>query len=44
MINPPDMEKMFTLSEADIVVVNKDAYDVFFDLQVIYGIAKVFKK
>jgi len=41
MINPPDMHKMFTLRQAEIVVLDTAAYSTYVDLQVLYDIAEV---
>uniref|UniRef100_H2Y8R6 Glycoside hydrolase family 38 central domain-containing protein n=1 Tax=Ciona savignyi TaxID=51511 RepID=H2Y8R6_CIOSA len=40
MISPPDMNKTFTLSKANLNGINKDLEALYIDMQVLYGIAK----
>nr|CAB3263608.1 alpha-mannosidase 2C1 [Phallusia mammillata] len=40
MIKPPDMKKSFTLQKVELAVVNKEAYEVYVDLSVLYDITK----
>jgi alpha-mannosidase len=40
MINPPDPNRRFRLSRADLVVYDPIAYGIYWDLQVLLGIAK----
>lgn len=40
MINPPDLEKMFSISKAEITLVDVKAFEVFTDLCVLYDKAK----
>ena len=41
MIKPPDMEKMFTINKCHLVTVDKNAFSCYYDLQVLWQIAKV---
>ncbi|XP_077973179.1 alpha-mannosidase 2C1-like [Styela clava] len=40
MINPTDLKKMFTLTKAEIVTLNSDAYNTFLDLCLLHELAK----
>lgn len=41
LISPPDPARQFPLLSAEIVVVDKDVYDLIMDLTVLYDMSKV---
>ncbi|XP_030312829.1 alpha-mannosidase 2C1 [Calypte anna] len=41
MIAPPDPEKRFTLSKAELVVFNRDVYELLVDLEILLDMAKL---
>ncbi|XP_006817807.1 alpha-mannosidase 2C1-like [Saccoglossus kowalevskii] len=40
LINPPDKNKLFTLSKAEIVIFDRDVYNLIMDFEVLIGIVK----
>ena len=40
MISPPEKNRFFELKQAEIIIPNTLAIDIFYDLKVIAGIAK----
>ncbi len=43
-LKPPDPEKTFTLKTAEIRCVSRPAWNLYWDIEVILGIAKVHSK
>lgn len=41
MIGPPDMNKTFTLSQAEIAVFDREVYDLIIDVETLHDMAKV---
>jgi alpha-mannosidase len=41
MIGPPDMNKSFTLSQAEIAVFDREVYDLILDVETLHDMAKV---
>lgn len=41
MIGPPDMNKTFTLSQAEIAVFDREVYDLIIDIETLHDMAKV---
>lgn len=41
MIAPPDPDRRFTLSKAELVVFNRDVYELLVDLEILLGMAQV---
>lgn len=41
MINPPDPSRYYSISVAELVVFDKDVYDLLLDLTTIHDMAKV---
>ena len=41
MIAPPDGDRLFTLSKADIVVFDRECYNLIIDLSIMHDLAKV---
>jgi len=42
MINPPDCQKTFTLSQVEVTVLDKDVYHIIQDLKLIIGMVQVY--
>ena len=41
MIGPPNMDKSFTLSQAEIAVFDREVYDLIIDIETLHDMAKV---
>lgn len=41
MIAPPDPDRRFTLSKAELVVFNRDVYELLVDLEILLDMAQV---
>lgn len=41
MIGPPDMDKTFSLSQAEIAVFDREVYDLIIDIETLHDMAKV---
>lgn len=43
MISPPDPDRRFTLSKAELVVFNRDVYELLVDLEILLDMAQVWE-